>query len=362
LSQTLKNEQFLMAKTKLTKVGIFISTLLVAIGLIQCTPTVVKYSSRNPDLFQKPTDKLVGQSRGNDENSAKPEIYVKQKKISIESRDKPNTTGSLFNPESEGNYLFTPASPMKIGRYLTVNIVSARNKAQDPDTKPPAAAKPGDPAAPEDDLLKALPDLTPKEKGEVSLLKDFKMKITHKYPNGDVLAQVERNSQTVDDFHNLSAEARIPYEKLASGDPLTTDDLTDVKFNEYQEDEAIHRHSSGWQDEYSLRLSGFNEAKSKVAAELADQRSKMQETKQRLEERIKTLSTERKLIAKQREELSQKRQDSENKLKNAKEKIQESTEVIEEQKQTIEEQQQALEAAAEAEKEKASSKKGSKDE
>ncbi len=351
-----------MVKIQSTKLWILIGPLLGSLVLIQCNPTVVKYSSRNPDLFEKPTDKLVGQSRGNDENSPKPEIYVKQKKISIESRDKPNTTGSLFNPESEGNYLFTPASPMKVGRYVTVNIASTRNNTQDPNAKPTSAPKPSDPAVPEDELLKTLPDLAPKEKGEVSLLKDFKMKITHKYPNGDVLALVERNSQTVDDFHNLSAEAKIPYEKLASGDPLTTDDLTEVKFNEFREDEAIQRHSSGWQDEYSLRLSGFNEAKSKVAAELADQRSKMQETKQRLEERIKTLSSERKLIAKQREELSQKRQESENKLKTAKQKIEESSEVIEEQKQTIEEQQQALEDAAEAEKEKSSEKKGSKDE
>lgn len=344
----------------------YIWYLSILIINICCSPNIIKYSARNPDLFQKPSDKLYGQSRGIDPAQTQPEIFIKEKKAVVRDLETPNTTGSLFQSDNEYNFLFTPASVGKVGRFIAIQVKAnqrianeeapEKSKEVDP-TKKNSEEKPTD----EEDILKAIPNLEPKEKNKISLLKEFKMRIMHKFPNGDILAKFQRQSSSDVDFHQLVVESRIPYDRLASGEALTTDDLLDVKFTEHLPDEIIKRHSSGWEDEYSLRLSGFNEAKSKIAADLADQRQKLDEAKTRLQDRIKSLGSERRQLAKMREEYAQRKLESENKLKESNDKLDESQQTIEEQKETIEEQQQKLEDI-EGKKAAAEAKKGSKDE
>lgn len=327
-------------------------TNILMIGIILsfghfCSPSVVKYSGRNPDLFQKPSDKLVGASRGIDAEKQPPEVFIKEKKLVVKDLQTPNTTGSLFHNDHDGNYLFIPGSTGKVGRFITIQVKANRkimddNKQESP-SKNDSKNQPQDEKSPEEEeLLKALPALEPKERGKVTLLKDFKMKIMHRFPNGDVLAKLERQSSSESDFHQTVVEARLPYDRLTSGEQLTTDDLMDVKYTEFMADETIKRQSSDWQDEYSLRLSGFNEAQSKIASDLADQKVKLGDAKQRLQDRIKSMGAERRQLAKMRDEYAQRKAESENKLKEAADKVEESEQIIEDQKGTIEEQQQKI--------------------
>ena len=294
--------------------------LVFLLALFACSPKLTKYSGRNPDLFTKESDHLVGEGK-NIESPSTPALYVKQKTVQIKNNDRTNDSGSLFNPDDERNYLFTPKGPLNIGRFLTINIqpnrqddkksASDKNKAKNKEKD----AKTAGTDEMEEELLKSLPDLTPAEKDKPSLLKSFKMQIAHRFDNGDVLAMLKRTSQHQDKMNEVDVRARIPYDRLSSGDDLTTDDLLDVRFAESKAGEITERSSSAWEDEYSLRLSGFDEAKSKQAQDLADQKQRLQETQEKLENRIKSFGDERRLVAKQREELGKKKAETDAKMR-----------------------------------------------
>jgi len=337
------------------RIAIICSWFWLLAQVSACVPQLNRISGRNPDLFNKETDHLMGGSRGTGEVAA-PEMFVKQKRIALAEADRPNETGSLFNPDNERNYLFTPTGPQNVGRFLKILVASnrqserkkdgaAKQKDKDKDkdkdkekVKPASAAngKDGKPEAKDGDeleaeLLKALPELEPAEKGDSPLLKAFKMQIVHRFENGDVLAMLDRKSQFEDQASEITVQARIPYDRLASGDDLSTDDLLDVHILQSHAGELADRHSSGWEDEYSLRLSGFSEAKSKVAMDLSDQRQKLKEADEKTEVKIKAFGEERRQFAKQRDELNQKNATQAANLQLLEEKVQEQKGVIDSQ-------------------------------
>lgn len=314
---------------------------LLALVASACAPRMNSISMRNPDLFEKESDRLAGASRGSAPETA-PDMYVKQRRPVIKDQDRPNETGSLFNPDDERNYLFTATGPQNVGRFLTVNVVANRGSASagalaKADNSASPAKPEGEGDQTEQELLNALPDLTPKTPGDPSLMKTFKMQIVHRYANGDVLARLSRRSLGEDEAAEITAEARIPYDRLASGDPLTTEDLLDVNYVESGEGELIERSSSGWEDEYSLRLSGFKEAKSKMAAELVDQKKQLDDAKEKLETRIKTFGDERRSVAKQRDDLNKKNIETDAKVKDMQDELDSKQETIDEQQKQLEE-------------------------
>ena len=301
-----------------------------------CMPSVNKISGRNPDLFDKESDKVGGNSRPI--GGTPPDLFVKEKKTIITDVKEENDSGSLFNVEDERNYLFASTGPQTVGRYLDINVVSNRSDAA-------KAAKPGAVKTPEEqkkedlaksqdeiqkELLGSLPDLSPGGAPEdPALLKSFKMRIAHRYPNGDVLAMLSRRSTSDDQVKDVNIETRIPFNRLASGEPLTTRDLIDVKYHENNDGEITDRTSTGWEDEYSLRLSGFDEAKSKGAIDVADKRKKLEEATKKLETRMKSFGEERNQLSKQKEELTAKTVAQEEQVKVLEEKVKEQEGIIE---------------------------------
>lgn len=307
---------------------------MILILLSACAPRVNQISTRNPDLFEKESDRMAGQSRGT-QPSQGPDLFVRDRRPVIRDVDRPNETGSLYNPDDERNYLFSPTGPQNVGRFLTINVIAARGPGPKADAA--TAADPANPNADQEEaeMLKGLPNLAPASKGDPALLRNFKMRIVHRYDNGDVLARLDRRSNSGEEAKIVTAEARIPYDRLTAGDSLSTEDLQDVKFVQNGEEELIERSSSGWEDEYSLRLSGFDEAKSKMAMELADQKKQLEESKTKLETRIKTFGEERRQVAKQREDLIKKNNETDVKVK-------EMQDTIAEQKDTITSQQEEI--------------------
>lgn len=314
-----------------------IITVTMTVGVLGCAPQINKISGRNPDLFAKETDKFEGRSRPIGNNTA-PDLFVKERQIVIKDIDQANETGSLFNPDDERNFLFASSGPQTVGRYLDVNVVSNRNDGAKKDkagaVKSPEEQKKEDLAKSQDeiqkDLLASLPDLNPAGKDtDPALIKGFKMQIVHRYSNGDVLAMMNRRSTGEDQIQDINIETRIPYDRLASGEPLTTRDLQDVKYRESRDGDISNRTSSGWEDEYSLRLSGFDEAKSKMAQELDDKKKQLDEAAKKLETRIKTFGDERTQLSKQREDMQKKSVDQDEKVKVLEDKVKEQEVIIE---------------------------------
>lgn len=271
-----------------------------------CQSGMVQTSGRN--VIDK-EGSLYVQGRVPGQPTQPPEMFVRKKEINIEPIEKQNDSGSLFNLEDERNYLYATRGPVAIGKYIEVQIASRRAAAQ---TAAPAAT-PAEGAAgqqpPNDEatnaILKSLPELAPAD-DEGEMLKRMQMRVVERLENGDVVVMTRRSSVRETLGNEINVKARIPYEKLITGNPITTDDLADIQWNETDKGQLVERYSSSWEDEYTMRLSGFTEAKSKLASELDDKRRQLMETRKRIETQAKTMGDERRKIAKERETLLKK--------------------------------------------------------
>lgn len=286
--------------------------LLTVLG--GCARGLVNASSRSAG-FDKAGDMQV-RSRDIGKPAAPPELYVHRKTLNVRPKSTKSENGSLFNPADERNFLFTSRGPIVEGRYVDIEVASNRLDKKPPSkdkgkAAPAAAAAKGGKDELDASIAKALPSLEPSEADAV-LLKRFKMKITHRFENGDVLAFMRRKSTLASEGSEISVQARIPYERIISGEPMSTNDLEEVEWVESQGGEIAERRSAGWEDEYTARLSGFNEARSKMAMDLEDKRKQLKDVKENLETRLKTFGSERQQMSKQREALlAQQRKDRE---------------------------------------------------
>lgn len=264
------------------------------------------------------------------ENEASPPIYTKRTDIGVSPKQVENRSGSLYRVEDSRNQLFAEALP-GVGGYIDVEVASNRLDAKKSDA--PGGAAPSAPAganAPgkneqkaeelEQTLIKALPDLDPGQNNPV-LIKTFKMRVMRILDNGDYVVQYDRVSQSADDASTLTAKARVPYDAVAKNAKVTTSDLRDVEFFAMNSAENITRQSSGWEDDYTLRLSGFSEAKSRVVQELAAKREQLENVKKQMRTRLETMGSERRLVAKERDRLAKQRADLEQKEQEMNQKV-----------------------------------------
>ena len=289
--------------------GIILILQIVA----SCAPQMTKISSRSPDLFEKEKDK--DSQVGGPISGPTPELYVKEARINIQPAFPETSSGSLASPDDDRLHLFTDLRPAKVGRHINVLVATnkgaetkANSENKDPndpksDEKGTAGQNDKKTDALEEELLKDLPDLKPADKGSNKLLKQFKMQVMHRSPNGDLLARIARTSANPDSQEEFVAEARIPAERLVSGDPITTEDLVDVTIRENHGGELVERRSTSWEDEYSLRLSGFTEAKSRAGLDLEEKRKELSDTRDRLEQKIKAFTAEKRQFVSQRDQL-----------------------------------------------------------
>jgi len=308
----------------------------ISLYFTACAPNQVQMSSRSGSLFDKKGAQIATGRRQPGAPGTRKEMYIRQKKFDIKPIDKVNETGSMFNPNDERNFLFTSSGPVSVGRFISFNVVSKRI-----DKKPGSAAgvdgaekkSGGDEIT--NELLSALPDLSPSEPGEKSALKRIDMRIAHRYENGDALVTLQRTSIVDGEANEISISGRVPYDRLISGKQLTTDDLNEVKFNESNEGQLSERYSSAWEDEYTLRLSGFNEASSKIAMDLESKRQRLDEVKDRVKGQIESMSKERQKVADERERVL-------NKSAKDQEKVGELESTVREQEETIKSQQDVI--------------------
>ncbi len=307
--------------------------------LTGCQSGLMSGSRRDLGGFNKPgSSSMHGKGAG---AKPRPSLYVKHKTIQVAPKEQHNDTGSLFKIDDQRNYLFASKAPFSVDQYVDIKVVSSQSENADAgkgkgDEKKADLPDSGDAAVKE--MLAALPELDPGDGEDVpKLLKQLKMKIAHVYENGDALAVYKRNSMQDTEGREVNVRARIPYSSLISGNPLTTKDLVDVHWTDTLDGRLTERHSSSWQDEYSLRMSGFSEAKSVFAKRLDDKRQQLEGVKTRLQNQLVSLGKERQKMAKEREEIYKKKVESETKVTELQTKVETQEKEITEQKAVIEE-------------------------
>jgi len=281
--------------------------------------------------------KLVGNSRPIDEKKKEsPEIYIRKKKVSIERQKFGPRSGSLFNLDDPRNILLSEKPRGLLGSYIKVKIESNRNDAREAEAQKEDAdgkkAEGGDEL--EDQLLKALPELDSAQENPV-LIKFLKMKVVSQLENGDVLVVAQRASTNGIESNSINVRARVAYGDLRKDEGITSMDLQDVIWSETSGGELTERNSIGWEDEYTLRWSGFNEARSKIALGLDEKLKKLRSFRDQLQNEYKAMTKRRVEIAKERNRLSDDRKKILGEREDFQDKLQEKDEMIAEKDEQI---------------------------
>ncbi len=235
------------------------------------------------------------------------DVLVRRKGVIIEPSDEKSTTGSLMNTQDPRNNLFLSQEPINVGDWLDVNVVFNRKQSEaNQEGEGEGAAQAGEEANQDSeiaDIIAMLPNLDPADP-TLALLTSVKMRVTQVHPNGDVTVSLRRSSRNETTSYDFISTARIPYKNLSTGKALTTQDLTDVTWFENDEGYVSEKYSSIWEDEYSLRLSGFKETKSKYALELEKKEKDLKQARKVLESRVKNFAEEKKQFRKKQEKLA----------------------------------------------------------
>jgi hypothetical protein len=239
------------------------------------------------------------------------DLFVRQKDLKIRRKTPVNETGSVTDLNDPRAYLFGFERPIEIGSFVDVKIAS--NRAEQgaagggQDASGAAADKSGDKSAvkgaDEAALLKALPNLDPADKNKPVLVKNIKMQILERLENGDVLVMYRRRSVREGRAAEVTVTGRLPAEVLSRPDQVSTMDLADIDWRESVAGEVAERKSANWEDEYSLRLSGFDETKSKDAVGLEEKREVLKQARDKLENEMKSFAAERSTMTKERAKL-----------------------------------------------------------
>lgn len=287
-----------------------------------------------------------------EESRPAPEVFVKRESLAIVPKEAKNYTGSLFSLSKANHLLFTDPPRGQVGEFLDVAVrVNRTDKSPTPDNAagantaatPTNQATAGSNQALQDELVTALPKLEPGI-SEPKVPTKLKMRVVRELENGDIIVEASRASENDWETQSIRAQARISRELLQSKQEISTLDLSDVQWYEAQNGEVIERESTHWEDEYTLRFAGFNEARSKMALDLENKRKDLEKVRDRLQERINNVGKERSKIAQERDRVSKLRQEAEDKLGELNKKVSDQDALIEQQKETIKKQEQLLES------------------
>ena len=228
-------------------------------------------------------------------------LFVRSKELKLRKKSPVNETGSLTDLNDPRAYLFGFERPIEVGTFLEVKIGSNRTDTPAAGAADSASAKNNE--VDEASLIKALPNLEAGSKDKPVLVKNIKMQILERFDNGDVLVMYRRRSMQEGQAAEILVTARLSAAALSRPEQVSTSDLADVDWHQSAVGEMVERKSTNWEDEYSLRISGFDEAKSKVAAGLEEKREKLKEVRDKLETELKAFDGQRKVMTTERSTL-----------------------------------------------------------
>lgn len=320
--------------------------MLLSVALTACQHGFKPIAQRS--MYEKEgKNAALGHRRPIEEAKKGQEIYLKKDTIDIVPAESKNYTGSLLAEKSPNTYLFTTAPRGDVGDFLDVYVMVNRKE------KAPAPAAPGaDPQSAadkskqiQDELIAALPSLEPGI-AENKMPSSIKMKVMKKLPNGDIMVEAARASQNEWEANSLRAVGRIPFSKVQGEGEITTMDIADVHWTESLNGQLTERESLTWEDEYSMRWAGFDEARSKVAIDLENKRKDLEKVKDRLKDRIVNVGRERNKLSAEKNKVDALRKEAEDKLNEMDAKAKAQEQQIEQQKEVIKKQEKIIEEAA----------------
>jgi len=339
----------------------YLKFLWLGFFLASCQSTLVPISRRPLDSFRDHS-KFISKSRSIEQevDQGKEEIFLRNQEVKIVAIEDSEESASLFQVDNPQSYLFYEKPRGDIGDVLSVFVRSSLSPTEG--AAPGAGPAEGENAQVgaeltaeqlEAELLAALPALTPGE-DKPPIMTKIPFKVMRKLPDGDVIVEYYRSSKNDSESSAVKIQARLPRQVLQGNKPLLTSDLKDVFWYQNRNTQLTERQSLGWEDEYTLRLSGFEEARSQEALQLESKRKELVNLRDRLRQRIVTLGQERQLVVKERDrigqlqtEIDQKIGSLEGDVRTKEGKIQEQTEIIRRQEELIQQLQGAGQTAPE---------------
>jgi hypothetical protein len=227
-------------------------------------------------------------------------LFVPSQKVAIRETEK-NLSGSLYDPASVSSNFLLDNMPIGVGSTITLFVKEVRGG--DSGDSSNQNLKEEDADALTKELLDGLPNLAPEEGSNRKTITKIQTKVVERLKNGDLVVEAQRSSEALGKVNHLFFRATVPSDKLKNSSSAAITDLVDVTFQEQDRTGYSERRSSGWEDEYTLRYSGFVEVPSKLARRLEGDRQSLLSMRKRLENRVHSFKNERDKIAKERSDL-----------------------------------------------------------
>ena len=206
-----------------------------------------------------PSETATGAIFGNDSDAStkdgQKDIFLKTTEISIEEDRNFLREGSIYAEDSDMGNLFKKANNFKVGNSIDV-FIKIQGEAKTDEAIPQEENA---------DTLKAkleelIPNLASDDANKKPITK-FKARILRELPNGDLEIESYKsagNEKNGNRFYRF--KATIPKKKYKAAEQLTTNDLENIKWDEVNNGDLTQRTSLAWQDDYTLRMSGFGES------------------------------------------------------------------------------------------------------
>jgi hypothetical protein len=322
------------------KFGILLITLMLAAST-GCQHSLVPISDRSLEGEQKlGSQNALGNARPIGKPESQPQLYIKQPNLKVSEAEQ-NLTGSLFDADDKRNFLIVPSEHLALGSFIDVLVVYARAPEDLTKTDPPnspAAEGSNQPAGLSDaekKILAGLPNLQPAE-AKIVPIRQFKMQVVGRRKNGDYELKYERQETSDEQSYALLVHAILPHESVISSDPRTTAQLTEIDWIEVRDGRSQNRSSPGWDDEYSLRMSGFSELKSREAIALEDKRKQLEQSRKLIEDQLQQISKERNNVAQTRAEVAKEKQSTDEVVSGLKKEIETRDKTIADQRDELE--------------------------
>lgn len=300
---------------------------------IASSPVVVQKKGLKTLQDIKPVSSKIADVKG----STDP-VFVPQNNFKIKENSR-NTSGSLYSPTSVSSNFLLDNMPIGVGSSVTLFVKEVRAKS---DSAASETIAEEDSDALTAELLKGLPLLQPEDGSNKKVITKIKAKVVERLENGDLVVEAQRSSEGVSGRNSVFFRATVPSDRLKKSNTAEITDLADVVFQEVGPNGVMDRKSSGWEDEYSLRFSGFVESPSRLASKLDGDRKSLISMRNRFENRLKSFKNEREKIAKEREDLFADNGEMRDRMKANEELMAKNNEEMKELKDTLAEREEKI--------------------
>ena len=278
-----------------------------------------------------------------------PDIFLKKSQVKITKVHKnKKDSGSLFDFDNSLNYLIGDGPSKRVGSYITIAIADSSEVIGDDLLDIPKSPRPSNEekismnGTGDSEINSGKENLKESQKqseGDKKTIgpKKIKMKIVSRANNGDFILESRRSSINENEANSIHIQAVLPQKFIVNKNTFSTDDLVNINWIEISEGELSERKSVGWVSEYSRRLSGFSEARSKMDLALADEKKRYEDLQKKLYKKLNGIGQERVKLTKERDKIRNEKKILNDKLGGLEQELEKQRETIDDQRKKIDE-------------------------